>query len=102
MKDHTTLDATTPHPRKLGTRETHYWLAQRMAKRTGADLCTAFENGDLTQGDWKDFVERCRSCDWTKGCGRFLNEIAEETSAVPERCLNRSVLEALKIEPQEA
>jgi len=94
-----TLDAKrSPRPRKLGARLKHYWLAQRMAKRTGVDLKEAFETGALPQEDWADLVTRCQACNWTEGCGRFLSTTEEGPLPIPPGCENRATLLKLKTE----
>lgn len=71
----------------LGDKKRHYWLAQRMAKATGADIVGAHEAGELPQEEWAEMVQNCRSCDWTEGCVRWLqrNPSADEA---PEYCGN--------------
>ena len=71
----------------LGDKKRHFWLAQRMAKTTGADLVSAHKAGALPQSEWAQMVQNCRSCGWTEGCERWLR--ANETSqVVPEDCVN--------------
>lgn len=71
----------------LGDRNRHYWLAQRMAKTTGADLVAAHKTGALPQQEWAQMVQNCRSCDWTEGCARWLQQTAS-ADTVPETCVN--------------
>ena len=71
----------------LGERKRHYWLAQRMAKTTGTDLVGAYATGGLDQEQWADVVETCRSCDWIRGCQRWLAN-NETGSEVPGSCPN--------------
>ncbi len=93
-----TMDHTRSQtrPRKLGARLKHFWLAQRMAKRTGVDLSTAYETGDLTQNEWSKLVTRCRGCDWAEGCQRFLNAGGAELRPIPVTCENSDTLQRLK------
>lgn len=79
----------------LGDIKRHYWLAQRMAKATGADLVAAHQSGELPQGEWAQMVQTCRGCDWTEGCEHWLR--ANETSeVVPEDCANCTRLAELQ------
>lgn len=78
----------------LGEEVTHYWLVQRMAKATGADLSEAFKRGDLSSETWADMVHRCRGCAWAGACDGWLD--AQEGSAeAPDTCLNKAVFERL-------
>ena len=71
----------------LGDRKRHYWLAQRMAKTTGPNLVSAYDQGALDQQEWAQMVQNCRGCTWTEGCERWL--LGRESSAsVPESCAN--------------
>ncbi len=79
----------------LGDMKRHFWLAQRMAKVTGADLVSAHESGELPQEEWADMVETCRDCDWTNGCVRWLQENQTATE-VPPSCPNCGRLTELR------
>ncbi|MGH1356181.1 MAG: DUF6455 family protein, partial [Thalassovita sp.] len=81
----TTLEDLTLKP--LGDRKRHYWLAQRMAKTTGADLVSAFDQGALNQQEWAQMVRACRSCTWSDKCERWLQG-HESSSSIPESCAN--------------
>ena len=83
----------------LGDARTHYWLAKRMAGLHAVDLARAARQGDLDQVTWAGLVQRCRGCDWTAGCERYLSrgEVTPEAGAVwPEGCPNRAVFASLK------
>ncbi|MGH1579230.1 DUF6455 family protein [Planktotalea sp.] len=82
----------TNAPQKLGSRIKHFWLAQRMAKRTGVDLARSFDAGDLTPNGWSSFVEECRGCAWAEGCQKFLNQPNTDLKPIPIRCENRETL----------
>ncbi len=84
----------------LGNSTKHFWLAQRMAKKGDADLVAAFERGELSQEEWAGMVTRCRSCDWSKGCERFLAQ-GGPTDTLPEQCLNRERFAELKSDNRE-
>lgn len=71
----------------LGDSNHHFWLAQRMAKTTGADLVAAFQQGELVQAEWAQIVQNCRGCDWTDGCERWL-EKHESATCIPNSCVN--------------
>lgn len=88
------MDGTRTRP--LGDESEHYWLVQRMAKATGVDLVAAAQAGLLTQEDWAGIVTSCRRCQWTEGCGRWLDQPAEEQRALPGPCLNRKRLTEIK------
>ena len=81
----------------LGESNTHYWLAQRMAKVTETDLVAAMAQAELTQAEWAEMVEDCRGCDWTRGCKRWLAE--HDTAGAetpPEACVNQTKFEKMK------
>ncbi len=80
----------------LGPQKRHYWLALRMAKATGTDLAEALAKGGLTQSDWAGIVTRCRACQWTEGCRRWLQQPIEEIRALPEGCPNAPTFAALQ------
>lgn len=84
----------------LGETKRHYWLAQKMAKATGADLVAAHQAGDLPQEEWAELVQNCRTCDWTEGCDRWLKE-HPEAETVPETCVNCGRLTELQAEASE-
>ena len=86
--------------RPLGNARHHFWLVQRMAGLNGLDLAGARARGDLDQETWADVVERCRGCDWTEGCERFLTKgvLAKRDGAEwPKQCRNRMSLAGLKV-----
>ncbi|MDQ2090131.1 DUF6455 family protein [Marimonas arenosa] len=81
-----------------GTRQ-HFWLAKRMAGQHALDLAQAMARGDLDQSDWAKVVQRCRECDWTGGCRRYLarGEGAKQAAEKwPGGCPNRAVFATLK------
>lgn len=91
------MDGTHAHiPVPLGDEIDHYWLVQRMAKATGVDLVRATEAGLLEQEDWASIVTRCRGCQWAGGCDHWLSLPGDESRSLPDRCLNRNQLTALK------
>ncbi|WP_010138553.1 DUF6455 family protein [Oceanicola sp. S124] len=55
-----------------GDQVTHYWLVQRMAKSLGCDPAGAMALGRLDAEGWATMVERCRGCDKTDACCRWL------------------------------
>lgn len=81
---------TPPVPwRPLGDTGVHFWRVQRMARTSGVDPVEAFDQGNMTQQDWVDMVQRCRSCPWVDGCARWLNRHADAPGTPPpETCLN--------------
>ncbi len=79
----------------LGETTRHFWLAQRMAKLHDVDLVGAVGRGDLDQEDWARMVTRCRGCDWTEGCDRFLAR-GEAGEDLPEGCENRARMARLR------
>ncbi len=86
--------------KRLGDRNAHYWMAQRMAHLTQTDLVAAMTRAELTQEDWAEMVERCRGCDWETGCCQYLDaheRDAQTEEAAPETCLNRERFARLKM-----
>lgn len=84
--------------RPLGDAIDHYWLVQRMAKTSGVDMAEASEAGSIQQRDWAAMVRKCRSCQWTEGCERWLSRLehdVDEQSAPPAECLNAAILRGL-------
>lgn len=81
----------------LGESNSHFWLAQRMAKATDTDLVAAMEKAELSQEDWAEMVLECRGCDWTKGCKRWLGLHARTpVREAPDACVNQHRFMALK------
>ena len=91
----------TGRPPVLGAENEHYWLVQRMAKATGVNLVQAMDDGVLTQKDWAGIVTRCRTCQWTEGCDRWLNAPTEDTRDLPDTCLNSTRLARIKTKLEE-
>lgn len=82
--------------RPLGELTVHYWYVQRMAKTCGVDPVAARRAGDISQPEWADMVQTCRSCQWTGGCDAWLNRLDHEPGAAPPGpCLNGDVLKSL-------
>ena len=78
----------------LGRPRHHYWLVQRMAHATGADLVRAWEAGELRPRDWAAMVGRCRGCPRARRCERLL--ALEEAANPPEFCLNSKKLKEIR------
>lgn len=77
----------------LGDAGAHYWLVQKMAKTCGVDTAEAVRTGDLDQEQWAALVQRCRTCQWTEGCERWLARLDHpEAEVPPEGCVNSSIL----------
>ena len=77
---------------RLGPEKAHYWLVQRMLKRTGADAVAAFEAGELTSEDWAAMLTRCRTCAAPDKCLRLLDALDDTGHDAPDYCLNRDAL----------
>lgn len=85
----------------LGPENDHYWLVQRMAKATGIDLVRAANTDILTQEDWAGIVTHCRGCNWSDGCGRWLDQPDDAQRDLPQPCINRIRLAEIKAELEE-
>ena len=82
------------HP--LGDPIDHYWLVQHMARSCDVDTVQATERGALTQADWAAMVQKCRSCQWTEGCQRWITQMSEKPHVdPPANCLNNAILKSL-------
>ncbi len=79
----------------LGDIRHHFWLAQSMAKVTGADLNHAIHEGRITQEDWADAVTRCRGCDWAGSCENWLRAQGGTLTRAPENCVNAGLFTRL-------
>lgn len=70
-----------------GDPKLHYWLVQRMAKSLGCDMAGAMDDGRLTSESWAAMVDRCRGCQSTCACRRWLAdaelEEAPRAAAMP-------------------
>jgi len=89
---------TRSAPKPLGDPVKHLWLAQDMARAAGVDLVARRADGTLTQADWAGMVQRCRGCDWERGCGGCHGWLAGQdpgTAIVPPACANGATFEAL-------
>ncbi len=82
----------------LGEVKEHFWLVQRMARATGADLDAAQDCGELKVEDWAAMVTRCRGCAGPESCRDWL-DTAERAEADPQPapgiCMNRAVFARL-------
>ena len=89
--------ASRPVPWKpLGDTGVHFWLVQRMAKTCGVDTAQAAGDGDLEPEAWVDMIQRCRACQWTQGCKRWLSRHESESSAQPPMdCINAKIFKKL-------
>ncbi|MDX2482425.1 MAG: DUF6455 family protein [Pseudodonghicola sp.] len=72
----------------LGQIMAHVRLIGRMGKATDTDLIGAYEAGDLSQEEWAEMVQTCRSCDWADQCGAWIDRHGSAGEA-PEHCPNR-------------
>lgn len=79
----------------LGKLMEHVRLVGRMARATGTDVVGAYEAGDLTQAEWAEMVQTCRSCTWAEHCGAWLDD-NEAVACAPGTCLNRDRFEELR------
>ena len=82
------------HP--LGSENRHYWLAVAMARKTGADMQQALDQGVISHADWAALVQRCRGCDWPDGCDRWLARQDDGTAEVPAACPNAELFERVR------
>ena len=89
--------APKPGPwQPLGDTGVHFWLVQRMAKTCGVDTAQAASDGALETEDWVDMVQRCRSCQWTEGCKRWLQRHeTDATTEAPSDCVNAEIFKML-------
>ena len=78
--------------RPLGAQRPHYWLLQRMLRRSGADAKTAFQVEDLSSEDWAKLVETCRGCADACACRRFLDDPHAKRQKPPSYCQNARAL----------
>ena len=79
------------HLHPLGPENRHYWLAVTMARRTGADMQRALEDGVISHEDWATLVQRCRGCGWAEGCDHWMMAQGPDAADVPEACPNAPV-----------
>jgi len=83
----------------LGDPKKHFWLVQGMARATGVDLVQAADQGRLTQADWAQTVQTCRTCTWVDGCKAWLTTAAH-VDVPPQPCRNRAQLAMLRLEQE--
>lgn len=83
---------------KLGARTAHYWKLQHMLRATGTDAVSAFDDGALSSEDWAAMVERCRGCQWVRGCRAFVGQQAQKgtVACAPAPCRNHAKLNRLR------
>lgn len=80
----------------LGDTGVHYWRVQRMAKTCGVDTALAARDGLLEQEDWVDVVQKCRSCQWSNECQRWLRRHERDATArPPSDCVNAEIFKML-------
>jgi hypothetical protein len=84
---------TDPHPHPLGSEKRHYWLAVTMARKTGADMQRALEDGVISHDDWATLVQRCRGCGWAEGCNHWMTAQDAGAADVPTACPNADVFD---------
>lgn len=76
----------------LGPTGKHVQLVSRMAEAAGTDPASAADAGTLSQEAWSEAIRRCRGCNWSSDCARWLNTPARERRPVPARCENQVFL----------
>jgi len=81
------------NPRPLGSENRHYWMALTMAKRTGADMQRALEDGRISHEDWAELVQRCRGCAWAEGCACWMAVQEDGLASIPAACPNATTFE---------
>lgn len=79
----------------LGNIMEHVRLVGRMAKATETDLVGAYEAGDLSQEEWAEMVQTCRTCDWAARCVDWLDG-HEAVPCAPDTCLNKHKFKELQ------
>jgi hypothetical protein len=84
---------TDPRPHPLGPENRHYWLAVTMARKTGADMQRALEDGVIAHADWAALVQRCRGCGWAEGCNHWMRSQDAGAADVPQACPNAPTFE---------
>lgn len=78
-------------PQPLGPENRHYWLAVAMARKTGADMQRALEEGVIDHADWAALVHRCRGCGWAGACDTWLANQHDGAAEPPVTCPNAPV-----------
>lgn len=82
----------------LGDPIRHLQLVRHMSKTAGVDLAGLYADGVLSQEDWAGMVTRCRTCQWTDGCEKWLAtrfDLRPEGETAPVQCVNRGRLAQL-------
>ncbi|OWU85493.1 hypothetical protein ATO6_00640 [Oceanicola sp. 22II-s10i] len=88
----------------LGDVSTHLQLVRRMARATGVDLDAAHQRGALADAEWAATVTRCRGCQCTEDCSRWLAEgelAAAGPRPAPQGCENKALFATLSTEQDE-
>ena len=74
-----------------------YWLTHGVARTAGVSLQDAITRGELDREALAHMVVRCTQCTGTDRCILHLADPAAGSAGdIPEYCLNRESLEALK------
>ena len=74
----------------------HWSLMSAMSNKAGVDLDLECLDGNLSRSDLHTTVFTCSECTHVNECETFLGQVGSVTEGIPDYCLNKPMILALK------
>jgi hypothetical protein len=74
----------------------HWSLMTAMSNKAGVDLGLEYLDGNLSRSDLRIAVFTCTECTHVKECESFLDQVGSVMEGIPDYCLNKPMISALK------
>ncbi|MFU8883336.1 MAG: DUF6455 family protein [Rhodobacterales bacterium] len=81
---------------RLGDPDRHFWLVRSVARVMGLNLGAAVARGDLGRSDFRNMVNRCRTCPRVDRCESWLAASGGICATPPPGCAVAPDLTRLK------
>lgn len=83
-------------PRAMGDFNQHFWQLRALARSADLDLGEAMREHRISAMDYAAIVTRCRAAGCAQRCALWLAANAHLKGEIPEFCVNKEALEALR------
>jgi len=81
---------------RLGDPDRHFWLVRSVARVMGLNLGAAVARGDLGRDDFRNMINRCRTCPMVDRCESWLAASGGMSATPPPGCAVAPDLNRLK------
>jgi hypothetical protein len=78
----------------------HWGLMNAMSNKAGLDLGSEYLDGNLSRSDLRIAVFTCTECSHVTECEAFLDQGGSVMEGIPDYCLIKPMIAALKAEGQ--